>query len=97
MDIGNTKVLRRLRPNCPTRELCTKSKNCVKTVMRNIWKDCEELMDDAWYTTFYKRMYKLRKETIERMFADAKEKHAMHRYNLPHKARCRCRYVPIRS
>ena len=25
----------------------------------------------------YARMYKLRKETIERVFADAKEKHAM--------------------
>lgn len=39
-------------------------------------------MDDAWYTTFYKRMYKLRKEAIERMFADAKEKHAMRDTNL---------------
>ena len=28
-------------------------------------------------TPFYARMYKLRKETIERVFADAKEKHAM--------------------
>ena len=44
---------------------------------RHIWKDYEELAEDARYTPFYARMYKLRKETIERVFADAKEKHAM--------------------
>ena len=63
--------------NCPSREKCTKSKSCVKTVTRHIWKDYEELAEDARYTPFYARMYKLRKETIERVFADAKEKHAM--------------------
>ena len=41
------------------------------------WKDYEELADDARYTPIYQRMYKARKETIERVFADAKEKHAM--------------------
>lgn len=68
--------------NCPTRALCTKSKGCVKTVTRHIWKEYEELADDARYTPFYARMYKLRKETIERVFADAKEKHAMRYTNL---------------
>ena len=63
--------------NCPTREKCTKSTDCVKTVTRHIWKDYEELAEDARHTPFYARMYKLRKETIERVFADAKEKHAM--------------------
>lgn len=37
----------------------------------------EELADDARYTSKYKRLYELRKETIERVFADAKEKHGM--------------------
>ena len=64
--------------NCPTRELCTSSKDNVKTVQRHIWKDYEELADDARYTPKYRDLYKLRKETIERVFADAKEKHAMH-------------------
>lgn len=68
--------------NCPTRALCTKSKDCVKTVTRHIRKEYEELADDARYTPFYARMYKLRKETIERVFADAKEKHAMRYTNL---------------
>lgn len=63
--------------NCPTRELCTESKDCVKTVTRHIWKDYEELADDARYTPEYLELYKKRKETIERVFADAKEKHAM--------------------
>ena len=62
---------------CPTRHLCTRSKSCVKTVLRHIWKDYEELADDARYTPEYKELYAKRKETIERVFADAKEKHAM--------------------
>ena len=66
---------------CPTRQLCTHSKNCVKTVLRHVWKDYEELADDARYTPEYKDLYAKRKETIERVFADAKEKHGM-RYTL---------------
>ena len=62
---------------CPTRERCTHSKDCIKTVQRHIWKDYEELADDARYTPAYAQLYKCRKETIERVFADAKEKHAM--------------------
>ena len=63
--------------HCPTRHLCTCSKDCVKSVQRHIWKDYEELADDARYTPQYQELYKRRKETIERVFADAKEKHAM--------------------
>ena len=53
------------------------SKDCVKTVQRHIWKEYEELPDDARYTPEYQSLYRRRKETIERVFADAKEKHAM--------------------
>jgi len=63
--------------SCPTRELYTHSKDCVKTIQRHIWKDYEELADDARYTPKYRDLYKQRKETIERVFADAKEKHTM--------------------
>ena len=62
---------------CPSRALCTHSKDFVKTVQRHIWKDYEELSDDARYTPKYRDLYARRKETIERVFADAKEKHAM--------------------
>ena len=63
---------------CPTRHLCTNSKNGVKTVQRHIWKDYKGLAADAHYTPKYQKLYKRWKETIERVFADAKEKHAMH-------------------
>ena len=63
--------------SCPTRHLCTRSRDCVKTVQRHIWRDYGELADDVRYTPKYRELYKRRKETIERVFADAKEKHAM--------------------
>ena len=36
-----------------------------------------ELAEDYRHTPEYRDIYKLRSETIERVFADAKEKHAM--------------------
>ncbi len=62
---------------CPTRHLCTDSKGCEKTVQRHVWQDYVELAEDARYTPKYQELYARRKETIERVFADAKEKHAM--------------------
>jgi len=46
-------------------------------VLRHIWKGNEDLADDARYTPEYQGLYAKRKETIERVFADAKEKHSM--------------------
>jgi transposase len=63
--------------NCPTRHLCTNAKNCQKTVNRHIWSDYVELAEDIRHTPKYKELYRERKEKIERVFADAKEKHAM--------------------
>ncbi|MBQ4518773.1 MAG: transposase [Clostridia bacterium] len=63
--------------NCPTRHLCTESKDCIKTVTKHIWSDYIDLAEDIRYTPKYADLYKLRKEKIERVFADAKEKHAM--------------------
>ncbi len=62
---------------CPTRHLCTNSKDCIKIVTRHVWKDYEELAEDARHTPKYAELYSKRKQTIERVFADAKEKHAM--------------------
>lgn len=67
----------KLCANCPTRHLCSHAKDCVKTVQRHIWKHYEDLADDVRYTPEYMDLYSLRKEKIERVFADAKEKHAM--------------------
>ena len=63
--------------NCPTRHLCTESKDYVKTVTKHIWSNYIELAEDIRHTPKYGDLYKLRKEKIERVFADAKEKHAM--------------------
>lgn len=62
---------------CPSREKCTTSHDCTKVVTRHIWQDYIELAEDARHTPEYAELYALRKETIERCFADAKEKHAM--------------------
>lgn len=70
--------------NCPTIHKCTHSQNCEKVVKQHVWNDYIELAEDARYTPFYKELYKKRKEKIERVFADAKEKHAM-------------RYTPFRG
>ncbi len=45
-------------------------------MQRHIWKGCEEKAGDARYTPAYAQLYMRRKETIEWIFADAKEKHA---------------------
>jgi transposase DDE domain len=63
--------------NCPTRALCAHARDCVKTVWRHIWKELEELAEDARHTPKYRNLYKRRKRTIEQVFADAKEKHVI--------------------
>ena len=45
--------------------------------MRHIWQDYIEACEDVRYAPEYQELYQKRKETIERVFADAKEKHAM--------------------
>ena len=63
--------------HCPTRHLCTASKDFTKTVTKHIWYNYIELAEDVRHTPEYAALYKERKEKIERVFADAKEKHAM--------------------
>jgi hypothetical protein len=46
-------------------------------VTRHIWEEFVELAEDFRHTPQGKASYAKRKETIERVFADAKEKHAM--------------------
>ena len=62
---------------CPTRQQCTHSKSCQKVVTRHIWADYLERAEDVRHTPQGKAVYALRSQTIERVFADAKEKHAM--------------------
>ena len=63
--------------NCPTRALCTGSAKCEKTLLRHVWQDFVEMAEDVRHRKPYKELYRQRKEKIERVFADAKEKHGM--------------------
>lgn len=63
--------------NCPSRHKCTESKNCVKVVVRHVWEDYIEQSEDVRLSPKGKEIYALRSQTIERVFADAKEKHFM--------------------
>jgi transposase len=62
---------------CPHLDKCTRSRNCTKVVTRHVWQDYMEQAEDVRYTIGMKEVYARRKETIERVFADAKEKHGM--------------------
>ena len=63
--------------NCPVRERCTENQQCTKTVTRHVWHDYIERAEDVRHSDIGKKTYALRSQTIERVFADAKEKHAM--------------------
>jgi transposase len=65
--------------NCPVRQKCTQSANAIKVVTRHVWEASRERMDQHRLNRVGKRIYKRRKETVERSFADAKQLHG-HRY-----------------
>lgn len=56
---------------------CTESKNHIKLVTRHVWEEYLEKAEDIRHTTGSKELYALRSQTIERVFADAKELHGM--------------------
>jgi transposase len=64
---------------CPRLKECTTSRNHQKVITRHIWEKHKEAVNDHRYEERGKRIYKRRKETVERSFADAKELHG-HRY-----------------
>jgi len=63
--------------NCPHLAQCTESKQHQKSVLIHIWADYIDRAEDVRHSPEGKATYALRKETIERVFADAKEKHSM--------------------
>ena len=60
---------------CPYLSQCTESRDHVKVVTRHIWEEYMEKCEDIRHTLGMKELYKLRKETIERLFGTAKENH----------------------
>lgn len=62
--------------NCPLRGRCTQSKNMTKVVVtRHIWAEYSEEVEETRYTEEWKEIYPIRKESIERVFGECKEKH----------------------
>ena len=62
---------------CPFRSQCTESREAVKRLSRHIWADYLDEVEHLRHTEVNKRLYARRKETIERVFADLKEKHGL--------------------
>ncbi len=63
--------------NCPNKALCGANAKGQKLLNRHIWQEHLDLTEQLRKTERAKEIYAMRKETIERVFADAKEKHAM--------------------
>src|SRR5699024_3691122 len=63
--------------NCPFKKQCSESKNNTKIIIRHVWEDYLEQAHDIRYTIGMSEEYAHRKETIERCFADGKEKHGL--------------------
>lgn len=61
---------------------CIYKKECLKdyafkTITRSIYQDCLDLSKDYRLSEEGKKIYPIRKETIERVFAEGKEKHGL--------------------
>ena len=62
---------------CPFLSKCTNSRNHEKVITRHVWESAREEANHIRHTGEWKEIYPQRKETIERVFADAKENHGM--------------------
>ena len=61
--------------NCPFLSQCTRSRNHKKIITRHVWEASKEWVRENRLSKSGKYLYKKRKETIERSFADAKQLH----------------------
>jgi transposase len=65
--------------DCPLLASCTTNAKAQRTIIRHVWADAKERTDANRLTAWGKAIYRRRKETVERSFADAKQLHG-HRY-----------------
>lgn len=65
--------------DCPLLASCTTSANATRLITRHVWAEARERTDANRKTAWGKAVYRRRKETVERSFADAKQLHG-HRY-----------------
>ncbi len=69
--------LQKICKSCRYLSMCTESKNHQKVVTRHVWQNHLEEVEHLRQHQHVKQIYAKRKETVERVFADAKEKHGM--------------------
>jgi transposase len=62
---------------CPFLSQCTSSRNHKKVMTRHVWEESKEKVRENRLSPEGKLLYKKRKETIERSFADAKQLHGL--------------------
>lgn len=65
--------------DCPLLSSCTGNAKAERTITRHVWQDARDRIDANRLTAWGKMVYKRRKETVERSFADAKQLFG-HRY-----------------
>ena len=65
--------------DCPLLSRCTTSPTHRKVVTRHVWQDSRDRADRLRQTERGEMIYRRRRETVERSFADAKQLHG-HRY-----------------
>lgn len=58
-------------------EKCTESQGHQKIIQRHLWQPYLDKAEELRYTKYNKMQYAKRKETVERIFADGKEKHGL--------------------
>jgi len=87
------KSQRKLCRNCPHLEKCTQSKNCQKVVTRHVWAPYVDKVDQIRLTPYGKEIYAKRSQTIERVFADAKERHGLRYTTLRGKAKVKMKVL----
>ena len=72
---------------CPYLSQCTESRDHVKLITRHVWEEYLEQSEDIRHTKGMSDLYRLRKETIERLFGTAKENHGFRYTQMYGKAR----------
>ncbi len=63
--------------SCPFLSQCTTAKKHKKIITRHVWESSKEKVRENRLSPEGKTIYKKRKETIERSFADAKQLHGL--------------------
>ena len=63
--------------NCSLRNKCTASKDYTKRIFSNVWEEYVEEAEHLGHTPYNREVYARKKEAIERVFVDMKEKHGL--------------------